>query len=143
MTNGPNRRDELARRAFETMSNLVLDNDRRREVTDKVGLSFARLRVLRRIVGAPIAMGDLAALLNVDPPNLTALIADLEQLGLVRRNEHASDRRVKLVTTTPKGTKMARQAQAILDRPPAGLTALDVEDLETLNQILTTILSVR
>ncbi|HVA52317.1 MAG TPA: MarR family transcriptional regulator [Acidimicrobiales bacterium] len=139
MTRKAEVRDELAREAFDAMSSLVLDNERRREVSEKVGLSFGRLRALRRVADHPVAMGDLAALLNVDPPNLTALVDELERLGLVERCAHPTDRRVKLVATTPTGTALAHRAQEILDRPPAGLAALSVGDLRILVRILETV----
>ena len=45
-------------------------------------------------------MGELAALLGMDPPNLTTVIDDLERSGLVERQAHPTDRRVKLVAAT-------------------------------------------
>jgi DNA-binding MarR family transcriptional regulator len=118
------------------MANLVLDNERRREVSEKVGLSFGRLRALRRIAERPTPMGELAALLCVDPPNLTSLVDDLEELGLVERRAHPTDRRVKLVSATRKGAALARQADEILERPPLGLSHLSGPDLKTLVRIL-------
>ncbi|MBW4078213.1 MAG: MarR family transcriptional regulator [Acidobacteria bacterium] len=139
MTGTTTSKAALAREAFDVMSSLVLDNDRRREVTETVGLSFGRLRTLRRIVDHPLAMGDLAAQINVDPPNLTAMVDDLEHLGLVERCAHPSDRRIKMIATTSKGAALARQAQVILDRPPAGLATLCAEDLRTLVRILASV----
>jgi DNA-binding MarR family transcriptional regulator len=130
------RRDALAREAYGAMRRLVLDDERRREVTETVGLSFQRLRALRRIVDRPLAMGDLATLLNVEAPNLTGLVDDLEGLGLVERSPHPGDRRVKVVAITPTGAVMARLAQEILDRPPLALEDLSLEDLESLARIL-------
>ncbi len=119
------------------MADLVLDNERRREVSEKTGLSFGRMRALRRIATGPMSMRELAGLLGVDPPNLTTVVDDLERLGLVERQAHPTDRRVKLVAATQKGTALARQAQEILDRPPPGLAELPDQDLQTLLQILT------
>jgi DNA-binding MarR family transcriptional regulator len=81
-------------------------------------------------------MGELAALLDVDPPNLTTVIDDLERAGLVERRAHPTDRRVKLVVATAAGAALAQRAQEILDRPPQGLFDLPAEDLETLRRIL-------
>jgi len=131
--------ERAAREAWDTMANLVLDNERRREVSEKVGLSFGRLRALRRIAERPTPMGELAALLSVDPPNLTTLVDDLEDLGLVERRAHPTDRRVKLVVATRKGAAVARQADEILDRPPVGLSNLSSSDLKTLARILATV----
>jgi DNA-binding MarR family transcriptional regulator len=118
------------------MADLVLDNQRRREVSEKVGLSFGKIRALRRIARRPMRMRELAALLVVDPPNLTTLVDDLERSGLVERQPHPTDRRVKLVVATPEGAALARRAEEVLERPPAGIFELPVDELETLARIL-------
>jgi DNA-binding MarR family transcriptional regulator len=125
-----------ARDAWLRMSDLVLDNQRRREVADAVGMSFGRARALRRVARQPMSMGELAAALEIDPPNASALVADLESQGLVRRRPHPTDGRAKLVEPTPKGRQLARRADEILATPPEGLSALSEDDLETLRQIL-------
>jgi DNA-binding MarR family transcriptional regulator len=118
--------------AWDIMRELVLDNERRREVSDAVGLSFGRLRALRRIDKRPGTMGELATVLGTDPPYMTIVVDDLERLGLVARKPHPTDRRSKLVETTPKGKEMARQARAIMNRPPAELAALPEDELAAL-----------
>ena len=118
------------------MSDLVLDHERRREVSDALGLSFARIRAVRRVARRPMSMKELAAALDVDPPNATAVVDDLESLGLVRRQPHPADRRAKLVEATPEGNEVARKADEIMSTPPPGLTALSADELETLRQLL-------
>ena len=136
MTKASARRDRAAREAWQAMADLVLDNERRREVSDRVGLSFGKMRALRRIAGRPMPMRELAALLGMDPPNLTTVVDDLERSGLVERQAHPTDRRVKLVVATPEGAALAQQAEEILERPPAGLVDLPADELETLARIL-------
>ncbi len=127
---------DAASTVWETMAELVLDNERRREVSEQVGLSFGKIRALRRIATRPMPMGELAAGLGVDPPNLTTVVDDLEQLGLVERQPHPTDRRAKLVVATTAGRALARRAETILARPPAGLSELSEDELETLGRIL-------
>jgi DNA-binding MarR family transcriptional regulator len=136
MTKTSGRRDRAARQAWQAMADLVLNNERRREVSEEVGLSFGKIRALRRIARRPVSMSELASLLTVDPPNLTPVVDDLEQAGLVERQPHPTDRRVKLVVATPEGETLAQTADEILARPPARLGALPAEDLETLLRIL-------
>lgn len=121
------------------MSDLVLENGRRREVSEALGMSFGRARALRRLARRPLAMGELAAALGIDPPNATVLVDDLESQGLARRRPHPTDRRAKLVEATRKGKDLARRADAILSTPPPGLSALSSDDLETLQRILRTV----
>ncbi len=118
------------------MSDLVLDNNRRREVSDALGISFARTRAVRRLARKPMSMGELAGALGIDPPNATGVVDDLESLGLVRRRPHPTDRRAKIVEATRKGKDMARRADAILATPPPALSALSADDREALRRIL-------
>jgi DNA-binding MarR family transcriptional regulator len=118
------------------MCDLVLDNQRRREVSEALGVSFGRIRALRRIAPAPITMGELASNLGIDAPYATLVVDELERLGLVERRPHPSDRRIKLVATTARGTAAARQANKLMGRPPAGLANLPDSELKTLARIL-------
>jgi DNA-binding MarR family transcriptional regulator len=128
--------DRAAREAWQAMGDLVLDNVRRREVSEETGFSFGKTRALRRIAKQPMSMRELASLLGVDPPNLTPVVDDLEQAGLVERTPHPTDRRVKLVVATRAGAAVAAKAEEILARPPAGLRALPAKDLKDLVRIL-------
>lgn len=128
--------DRAARSAWAAMAELVLDNERRHEVSAAVGLPFGRIRALRRIAAAPMALGELAAALGIDPPNCTAVVDDLERRGLVRRRPHPTDRRSKLVVATPEGARLAGEAQRLLEIPPPALSALAPDDLRTLAAIL-------
>ena len=128
--------DDVAREVWQLMSELVLDNQRRRAVTEATGMSFGRTRAVRRVARRPMSMGELAALLGIDPPNATVLVDELEAQGLVRRRPHPTDRRAKLVEATRKGKAVARRADDILATPPEGLAGLGSEDLDQLRQIL-------
>lgn len=139
MTAANSRRDDAARQAWRVMADLVLDNERKRELSEETGLSFGKTRALRRIIDRPVPMGELADLLGVDRPNLTTIVDDLERAGLVRRRDHPTDRRVILVAATPAGARLARRAEEIMDRPPLGLSELTVADLETLLRLLSRI----
>ena len=128
--------DADAREVWLLMSDLVLDNARRREVTEALGMSFGRTRAIRRLARRPMSMRELAAALGIDPPNATVVVADLEAQGLVRRRPHPTDGRAKVVEATRKGKALARRADAILATPPAALRALGAEDIATLRRIL-------
>jgi len=130
------RREDVARDVWSTLSNLVINNERKREVSIETGLSFAKTRALRRIADQQLSMGELAALLGMDPPNVTTLVDDLQHSGLVERQPHPTDRRVMLVVRTASGARIAQVAQSILDRPPKGLSTLPISDLVELRRIL-------
>jgi len=129
-------REEVAREVWRLMSDLVLDNQRRREVADAAGMSFGRTRTVRRVAHRPMSMGGLATVLGMERPNVTALVNDLEDQGLVQRRADPADRRTRLVEATAEGKKIARRADEILNTPPAALTGLGLDDLEVLREIL-------
>ena len=76
---------DLARRAWRAMSDVVLDHDRKVAVSEALGLSFARVRALRRLAGEPHTLRALAGRLAADPPYVTLIVDDLEKRGLVAR----------------------------------------------------------
>ena len=94
---------DLARRAWRAMSGVVLDHDRKVAVSEALGLSFARVRALRRLADEPLTLRGLAELLTADPPYVTLIVDDLEKRGLVQRTPHPEDRRSKLVQLTEAG----------------------------------------
>jgi DNA-binding MarR family transcriptional regulator len=122
--------------SWRVMRDLVLDHDRRHEIADALGLSFARVRALKEIAQDPLTLRELAAQLQTDPPYATRIVDDLEQLGLVARSTDPRDRRAKLVSLTAAGEVLARRARELLDVPPAGLRELPAEELATLARIL-------
>ena len=125
-----------ARDVWLLMSDLVLDNTRRREVSDALDMSFGRARAIRRLARRPMSMREFADAMDIDPPNATVLVADLEAQGLARRTPHPTDGRAKVVEATRKGNALARRANEILATPPAALTELDADDLQALRRIL-------
>ena len=126
----------VAREVWLLMSDLVLDNGRRREVSEALGMTFGRARAIRRVARRPMSMSELADLLGIDRPNATVLVDDLEAQGLVRRRPHPTDRRAKLVEATRKGRALARRADEIINRPPPGFAALSENDLRSLRRML-------
>jgi DNA-binding MarR family transcriptional regulator len=127
---------EDAREVWLLMSDFVLDNTRRRDVADAAGMSFGRTRALRRLARRSMSMRELADALDIDPPNATVVVAELESQGLVQRRPHPTDGRAKIVEATPEGLELARRADEILAAPPDGLAALDPSDLAALREIL-------
>jgi DNA-binding MarR family transcriptional regulator len=133
---GAHRDDGTAQEVWLLMSDFVLDRLRRRAVSDAVGMTFGRARALRQLARRPMSMRELAGAMDIDPPNATVLVDDLESQGLVRRGAHPTDRRTKMVGATRKGKALARRADAILATPPPAISELEAGDLEALRRIL-------
>src|SRR3954447_1351195 len=118
------------------MTDLVLENTRRREVSEALGMSFGRTRAIRRLARAPMSMRELATAPGIDPPNATVVVSELEAAGLGRPRPPPAAGRAKLVEATRKGKGLARRADEILATPPPGLAALGEDDLDTLRRLL-------
>jgi DNA-binding MarR family transcriptional regulator len=86
--------------------------------------------------GQPCSMGALADAWKCDASNVTWLVDRLEEHGLAERRPHATDRRVRTVALTRKGTRMRAQIESRLFEAPASLRELSASDLETLGRIL-------
>ena len=78
----------------------------------------------------------LLGALGVAPATLSELLSKLEEKGLVQRAKSESDKRVVMVSLSPKGTRRAEQImatdQAIADEMFGSITAQQREELGTL-----------
>jgi len=134
--------EAAAARAWGRLRALVLErNERRKEVVDAIGMSFFRVKALRRIAAKPSGMSELATQLGSDRPYLSLVVDDLEKRGLVERHQHPTDRRCKIVSATEEGHATAARANAILGTPPPALLELPPEDLAALDRITAALLT--
>jgi DNA-binding MarR family transcriptional regulator len=116
--------------------------DPRQEVRDALGLSFIKAKALRRLErSGPLTLRELTGCLATDPPYTTLVVDGLEQAGLVQRRAHPTDRRAKQVHLTAEGHQAAQTAERILGEPPAPFSGLDIQDLLTLDRIITDVLT--
>lgn len=133
---------DAAGRAWRGMRALVLDHyDRRRAVCDALGMSFVRVKALRRLAIEPSNMGDLASRLGADAPYVTLIVDDLERRGLAERTVHPHDRRARVVTVTDEGRRLAEQAEALLGAVPPAFADLPDADLAVLDRVVARLLA--
>ena len=109
----------------------------RRKVSDATGLPFSRVRVLWRLLEAPITLKQLADMTGSDAPATTVAVNDLEDRGLVRRHPHPDNRRAKLVSLTPAGRQLVDLVRrTVRDDAPPAVQQLSKTDLAHLRRIL-------
>ena len=79
-----------------------------RRMESAYGISGAQFEVLRRLAraGGRSSTSALARALGVDPAAITRIVAGLEKLELVSREDDARDRRRRPVVLTPAGRAM-------------------------------------
>jgi DNA-binding MarR family transcriptional regulator len=129
--------DDVAFRVWERLRTLVLETgERRREVSEALGMSFFRTKALRRLARQPMTLRELATALQSDAPYTTLVVDDLERRELVTRTPHPDDRRRKLVSVTPAGRRAARKAERILGTPPPAVQTLSAADLIELDRLV-------
>ena len=66
----------------------------------------------------PMPMGELAGAMSCDASNVTGLVDRLESRGLLQRSPSAEDRRVKVLSLTPRGAHI--KARVCAARTPGG-----------------------
>ncbi len=109
----------------------------RRKVSEATGLPFSRVRVLKRLLDAPVTLKQLADMTDSDAPATTVAVNDLEERGLVQRQPHPDSRRAKLVSLTPAGRKLVDlMHRTVRDDAPPAVQQLSNTDLAHLRRIL-------
>jgi DNA-binding MarR family transcriptional regulator len=100
-----------------------------------------RVRQYAALVAAGESTGcsqrEIAELLGLDPSQVVALVDELEGMGLVERLPDPRDRRARLVTTTSRGRRVAREAgQAVELAQDQLLDGMTVSDRRQLQELL-------
>ncbi len=84
----------------------------------------------------PVPTGSLADVLCCDPSNITGVVERLVESGMLLRTEDPSDRRVKIVTTTPAGRRVRESFVAELFGDVPGLSELSRSRVAELRRVL-------
>jgi DNA-binding MarR family transcriptional regulator len=127
----------LASDVWERLVEFFVGRQRHLHSSGTVGLNPGVMKALLALEpGDPRPMGVLAQTFACDASNVTWLVDRLEEHGLVERQAHPTDRRVKTVALTPAGEKTRADLRAQMYEAPPELLALSREDLETLRAIL-------
>ena len=109
----------------------------RRKVSEISGLPFSRIRILWRLVDAPMTLRQIADDTGMDAPAATVAVNDLEDRALVERHPHPENRRAKLVSITRAGKQIVELVNRTMqDDAPAGFQQLSKTDLAHLRRIL-------
>jgi DNA-binding MarR family transcriptional regulator len=80
---------------------------------------------------------EIGDFLSFDARQVVHLVDELEGLGYITRDQHPSDRRVKVVTATEEGVRALAEARRILaDREELTLAGLSAAERVTLLELL-------
>jgi len=128
-----------ATRVWAAMQAFVTGHDRRRALRAALDLGPVKVELLIGLTDGPMTLRDIARAIAVDPPAATVAVDLLQARGLVQRAPHPDDNRRKLVHLTDAGRQAAARGRQILTEPPPSLTALPPEQLEALDQTLSSV----
>jgi DNA-binding MarR family transcriptional regulator len=129
---------DLANDTWRRMTELFLSRKQHvMEIAAAHGLNPGAMNALLFLEpGQLCSMGTLADAWKCDASNVTWLVDRLEEHGLAERRPHPTDRRVRTVALTRKGTKMRAQIESRMFEAPPSFRELSTSDLEALGRIL-------
>ena len=140
MDSGPPQQYEDAARVWVEMREFVERNSPKHRLRQALGDGLAKGRgkvmVLLMLGDRPHSLGDIAEAQRIDPPYATAIVDQLESLGLAARTADPDDRRRKVVTLTALGRAAVATAREIIAEPPAALVELTPAELAQLATVL-------
>jgi DNA-binding MarR family transcriptional regulator len=133
----PEQDEQLKSEIWKALYEFFLaEHERHLESVAELGVSPGDLKALMRLVpGHREPMRALADMWRCDASTVTWIVDRLEKQGLVERQAHQTDRRVKVVVLSDRGRQLRKQ---LLDRfyePPATLSELSPTDLRTLHRL--------
>ena len=134
----------MAEDAFERLRRIAFEGEhveRMAALGVRMKLSPGVIKTLMRLSrGDGMSMGEMARGIGVDPSYITALVDDLDERGLARREPAPDDRRVKIIVLTDAGRALAEEIDAVLSVPPAAFAALSHTELRQLRDLLDKVL---
>jgi MarR family transcriptional regulator, organic hydroperoxide resistance regulator len=137
---------DMAEEAFERLRRIAFEGEhveRMAALGEQTKLSPGVIKTLVRLSKADgVSMGEMARGIGVDPSYITALVDDLDERGLARREPAPDDRRVKIVVLTDAGRALAEDIESVLSVPPAAFAALSGAELRQLRDLLDKVLAV-
>ena len=90
---------------------------------ERLGLTYKQVGLLAVDAGLASSQRDIAARLNVAPSLVVSLVDQLADLGAIDRERSAADRRVQVITLTPKGRELLAESAAAVEELDAELRA--------------------
>jgi DNA-binding MarR family transcriptional regulator len=134
----------VAEDAFERLRRVAFDGEhveRMAALGTRLKLSPGVIKTLMRLSKHDgVSMGEMARGIGVDPSYITALVDDLDERGLARREPDPDDRRVKIIVLTEAGRAVADDIDRVLSVPPSAFSALSQAELRQLRDLLDKVL---
>jgi DNA-binding MarR family transcriptional regulator len=96
---------------IERSARFAVEFGRWKDTGRSDGLGYEHMRLLQSLnLGGSAIMREMGDKLQITPRNMTAMVDQLEEAGLVVRRPHPADRRATLLDLTAAGKESANQA---------------------------------
>lgn len=96
---------------IERSARFAIEFGRWKDTGRSDGLGYEHMRLLQSLnFGGPAIMREMGDKLLITPRNMTAMVDQLEDAGLVARRPHPADRRATLLELTAPGKAAANEA---------------------------------
>jgi DNA-binding MarR family transcriptional regulator len=129
--------DEALEQIWNRLSGLFVEKrESIFEILDRFQITPPHGFALTLLAREPIRMREMADAMKCDASYITAIVDHLEDAGLVRRQPHPADRRVKEVALTAKGKRAMAHFDHARSAPPDTLQKLSAADRADLLRIL-------
>ena len=124
----------LAHRKFSSHLTKTLTNH---------NLSIPEWKLLGQLLeNGSLKLADIAQLLSVEPPLVTALVDRLEKNDFVKRQHDAKDHRAKIIQVTGKGLRVMEEIEPqIQETIQELLKGITQEELTKYMKVMTTIIA--
>ncbi|HEY3592874.1 MAG TPA: MarR family transcriptional regulator [Polyangiaceae bacterium] len=106
-------------------------------VATRCGLTLPQAHMLRFLgSGPPQTTTSLARVFACDASNITGIVDRLEARALIARQSMTGDRRVKIISITPRGSALVSRLNRTMLEPPSSLARLAPKELSQLSALL-------
>jgi DNA-binding MarR family transcriptional regulator len=130
----------LLSRATWAMNNAVNRMLRENGLPDISVAYFAVLQALWETDG--LSISDLGERAQLEKSTMTSLIDRMEAAGLVRRDDHPTDRRAYRICITPRGRELEEKLDQVVTEAYTRLTrGIPEKDLQTATAVLKNIMT--
>lgn len=132
----PERGDDLAPSWLRMLALFIEKRDAMFDVLHGYGLTPPHAHALSVLATSPHRMRDIADSMTCDASYITAIVDRLESGGLAERRVSPTDRRVKEIALTERGTQVADEIRATMTSPPEAFALLSRADRAMLATLL-------
>jgi DNA-binding MarR family transcriptional regulator len=117
MPTPPRPREEIVTRLMDLFAHTL---DHQGTCLDTLQLTYAQAKLIWRLeVGDTPSLKDLAKRCGVDPSNLSGIVDQLTERGLVVSRPAVHDKRVRVIRFTADGVRLRRKLIACLAQNPS------------------------